>query len=182
MTCPSNLHFCKNLDVAIILECPPVAYALDSNIFVDSSVGDPVFVKGFNEENVNNYQATVGELLGEKNETHPPCSGRATFQKNARLLMIAGQILGLSGAGVLNGYGIVGIASARFSHSSAIVTPWADVYNCFKENHKVLELMKKCSSSITVIKPPNLLNIFERTIMKKLQIHFYLKLLRTFMK
>jgi hypothetical protein len=44
--------------------------SIDSEIFVDSSVGDPVFFKGFNKENVNNYDATVGELLGERNETH----------------------------------------------------------------------------------------------------------------
>ena len=110
-SCPDSVVHCDGLDIAFILKCPVSQNALDGSQFVESRIGDDVYVRGYSDVNINNYKASVGGTCG-KNIGNEHFAGKAIVQANYRYLIGGSQSLGLSGSRVLNGYGIVGVAVA----------------------------------------------------------------------
>jgi len=64
-SCPSGYDQCENIDISLILKCPPTRYALDASKFAESAIGDDAFVFGFAvDSSVRNYHATIGGRFG----------------------------------------------------------------------------------------------------------------------
>ena len=100
-SCPDSVVHCDGLDIALILKCPASQNALDGSQFVESRIGDDVYVRGYSDVNINNYKASVGGTCGKHIE-NDPFAGKAIVRANYRYLIGGSQSLGLSGSCVLN--------------------------------------------------------------------------------
>jgi hypothetical protein len=168
-SCPNAIVHCDGLDIVLILKCPSSRNALDGSQFVESRIGDDVYVRGYSDINVNNYKASVGGTCGEHIE-NDPFAGKAIVRANYRYLIGGSQSLGLSGSCVLNGYGIVGVAVAAemfespFTILTSLVVPWSDVVACFHKKQETHKFPSLSSCNMTMSYVPSLLNKAEAFI------------------
>ena len=168
-SCPDSVVHCDGPDIALILKCPASKNALDGSQFVESRIGDDVYVRGYSDINVNNYKASVGGTCGEHIE-NDPFAGKAIVRANYRYLIGGSQSLGLSGSCVLNGYGIVGVAVAVAKFESphilttSLVVPWSDVVACFHKKQETHKFPSLSSCNMTMSYVPSLLNKAEAFI------------------
>jgi hypothetical protein len=156
-TCPGGLYHCAGLDIALqINECPASLNVVDASRYVEPRTGDEAFVYGLaTATNVRSYRASIGSVYGA-HVGGAAFDGVAILRPNSRYLMGGDQNAGFSGSGVLNGNGLIGIASATLSGSlNALMVPWGDVYSCIETAvASGLQLPTGCNS--TVLVPPRL--------------------------
>jgi hypothetical protein len=162
-SCPNAIVHCDGLDITLILKFPSSRNALDGSQFMESRIGDDVFVRGYSDVNNNSYKASVGGTCG-KNIVNKPFAGKAIVRANYRYLIGSSQSLGLSGSCVLNGYGIIGVAVAAemfespFTILTGLVVPWSDK---MRETH-TFPTLSSCNTTMSYV--PSLLNKAEAFI------------------
>ena len=144
------------------MKCPPTQFALDASQFTEPHVGDEAVVYG-DGQYIKNYRATIGGFYGV-DEQGTAFNNEVVLRANSRYLVGAEQSDGFSGSGVLNGYGIIGIASGFLKNTTnAVIVPWSDIYRCIQEQVNAGTLFpENCSSSI--ISMPSLLNRMEKNV------------------
>ena len=159
-----NLIRCPDSDISLIMRCPSASFSLDASLYMEPRVGDEAVVFGHGvSNNIKNYRATIGGFYGST------VSGTAfnvevIIRANSRYMVGADQVPGSSVAGVLNGYGIIGIASGSLTNSTnAVIVPWSDIKMCIQRQANAgTSFPANCSSSI--IAKPSLLNRIEKNL------------------
>ena len=161
-----NLIRCPDSDISLIMRCPSASFSLDAFLYMESRVGDEAVVFGHGvSNNIKNYRATIGGFYGA-NVSGTVFNVEVIIRANSRYMVGTDQVPGFSGAGVLNGYGIIGIASGSLANSTnAVIVPWSDsdIYMCIQRQVNAGTFFPvNCSSSIIAM--PSLLNRIEKNL------------------
>ena len=169
---PEWFHVCPQLDVSIWSGCPPANVALlnITSSVVDAEMGDAATAFGFSFGNPRAWHGTIVGLLG-KNSTGKHLTPNA-FESDQELLFQGAQQQGMSGGGVLNGRGYLGVARAIFSDSLnknhlPTVVPFNLFHDCIED---LFPKLKRWSPSGHVADCPHEYEIIESvqtTVVKK---------------
>ncbi len=164
---PSYLVPCAGIDVALAARCPTTGFALNGHRTTPLYIGERVVTFGFGD--ISKVWSGEVSSLFDKNETHfSPFNDQANLPADT-LIVNGDQNRGMSGAAVLNSYGLAGIASSiiRGSYNSSrlvAVIPIHHLLRCVKTVSKsgVLPTKQECHAAgkkVTVINPPILFSV-----------------------
>jgi len=135
---PGDYHHCPGLDAAMGLACPTALAALDiSNANPPLRIGDSVVAYGFGTQARFWSGYVAGNVPGTARGSPWSGTGGGNVTVHPNEMTFQGdQHPGMSGAGVLNGCGYVGMAHATFPAPPhyAIIIPAKEIVDCLRHN------------------------------------------------
>ncbi len=153
---------CQGIDVALTKQCPRKNVALDGRVSTKLELGDSVVAFGFYEFS-NAWTGTLSGKFG-RNETHyEPFADKANWPADTHIFT-GDQNKGMSGAPVLNSFGLVGLASAvmpgSFQNNRLVgVIPVSEIFKCVNYYGKknLLPTKESCAKQFQtkIISPPS---------------------------
>mmetsp|Transcript_10257 Transcript_10257/g.14112 ORF Transcript_10257/g.14112 Transcript_10257/m.14112 type:complete len:307 (+) Transcript_10257:16-936(+) len=154
---PESLLPCDGIDVTLWKGRPPPSVSL-LNItgrIAKANVGDSALAFGFSNDVARSWQGAILGKLGYNT------SGRhfttTAYEHHEELLFSGAQDAGMSGAGVLNGRGYLGVCRAvlkdNMKNLLPVVTPWSLISQCMKNNKQYLHTFKNIDRN-TILNVP----------------------------
>jgi hypothetical protein len=155
---------CKGVDVALTGECPTVD-ALNGVYSSDPSLADPVIALGFYSGQPTIWQGVLSSVF-TKAEVFPPFQNMASLPDDT-FIINGDQNKGMSGAAVLNSYGLLGVASSTFQGSfnnsrQVAAIPIHHVFKCMMDYQDQLPTTSFCKAKgLEVVAVPYALSVYD---------------------
>jgi hypothetical protein len=147
----THLLECSAVDLALVPRCPIIG-ALNGRISTEIVVGDQVFAYGFGE-----YSSAWGGMLtgifGKNETSFAPFQGHSNLPPDAHIFL-GDQHSGMSGAAVLNAYGLVDVAVSYVKIDKRLVgvVPVSYLIKCFSHYASMGKLPKihNCADTMVI--------------------------------
>ncbi len=157
---------CQNVDIALVNRCPKKKVALDGRVSTKLELGDTVVAFGYSDYS-NSWTGILSGKFGRNETAFKPFNDQANWPPDTHIFT-GDQNKGMSGAPVLNSFGLVGLASAvmpgSFNNSRFVgVIPVEEIFKCVKYYGKQLPTKESCIKQFDtkIVAPPSYGNPYQ---------------------